>query len=74
MLASFGLIIPAIYRIGNGAGVGASRHVSLEIAMILFLVYVGSLVFTLVTNKAVVGKAGVQAEKEETGVPERGGL
>jgi Ca2+:H+ antiporter len=69
VLASFGLIIPATYRIGNGAGVGASRHVSLEIAVILFLVYVGSLVFTLVTNKAVVGKAGVQAEKEATGVP-----
>ena len=47
----------------------ASRHVSLEIAVILFLVYLGSLVFTLVTNKAVVGKSGVQAEKEETGVP-----
>ena len=51
------------------AGVGASRHVSLEIAVILFLVYVGSLVFTLVTNKPVVGKPGVQAEKEASGVP-----
>jgi Ca2+:H+ antiporter len=69
VLASFGLIIPAIYRIGNAAGAGASRHVSLEIAVILFLVYVGSLVFTLVTDKAVVGKPGVQAEKEASGVP-----
>ena len=71
VLAAFGLIIPAIYRHGNGPwiGAGASRHVSLEIAVILFIVYLGSLVYTLVTNKAVVGKAGVKAEKEETGVP-----
>ena len=47
----------------------ASRHVSLEIAVILFLVYLGSLVFTLVTDKAVVGKAGVKAEKEAAGEP-----
>jgi Ca2+:H+ antiporter len=69
VLASFGLIIPATYRIVPVPGGDASRHVSLEIAVILFLVYLGSLVFTLVTNKAVVGKAGVQAEKVETGVP-----
>jgi Ca2+:H+ antiporter len=69
VLAAFGLIIPAIYRFGARAGGEASRHVSLEIAVILFLVYVGSLIFTLVTNKPVMGKSGVQAEKEATGVP-----
>ncbi len=69
VLASFGLIIPAIYRVGTGDGGDRGRHVSLEIAVILFLVYLGSLVFTLVTEKAVVGKSGVKAEKEETGVP-----
>jgi Ca2+:H+ antiporter len=69
VLAAFGLIVPAIYRIGAGDGGAAGRHVSLEIAVILFIVYLGSLVFTLVTDKAVVGKSGVKAEKEETGVP-----
>jgi Ca2+:H+ antiporter len=63
------LIIPAIYRMGNGAPGGPSRHVSFEIAVILFLVYVASLVFTLITARPVVGKAGVKAEKEETGCP-----
>jgi Ca2+:H+ antiporter len=69
VLASFGLIIPAIYRMGPAPGGDPSRHVSLEIAVVLFLVYVGSLVFTVITEKAVVGKAGVKAEKEEKGVP-----
>jgi Ca2+:H+ antiporter len=68
VLASFGLIIPAIYRMTPVAGADPSRHVSREIAVILFLVYVGSVVFTLITNKPVVGKAGVKAEKEEKGV------
>ena len=68
VLASFGLIIPAIYRMSPVAGADPSRHVSREIAVILFLVYIGSVVFTLITNKPVVGKAGVKAEKEEKGV------
>ncbi len=69
VLAAFGLIVPAIYRISPiGADVGG-RHVSLEIAVILFLVYLASLVFTLVTHKAVLGKAGVKAEKKECGQP-----
>jgi Ca2+:H+ antiporter len=67
VLAAFGLIIPAIYRHGPLADPGPSRHVSLEISVILFLVYLGSLIFTLVTHKAVVGKPGVKAEKEEKG-------
>jgi len=45
------------------------RHVSLDIAVVLFLVYLASLVFTLVTHKAVLGKAGVEAEKKEAGEP-----
>ena len=67
ILASFGLIIPAIYRNSKFAQAEPSREVSLEISAILFLVYLASLVFTLVTSKAVVGQAGVQAEKEEAG-------
>ncbi len=69
VLASFGLIIPAIYRMSPAGEAMRSRHVSLEISAILFLVYLGSLVFTLVTDRPVVGKSGVQAEKEQKGVP-----
>jgi Ca2+:H+ antiporter len=68
VLAAFGLIIPAIYRMSPAAGEDTSRHVSLEIAVILFVVYLGSLVFTL-TQKAVMGTAGVKAEKIEAGEP-----
>jgi Ca2+:H+ antiporter len=68
VLAAFGLIIPAIYRMSPTAGEDASRNVSLEIAVILFVVYLGSLVFTL-TQKAVMGTAGVKAEKIEAGEP-----
>ena len=63
VLASFGLIIPAIYRISTGGGATPSRHVSLEIAVILFLVYLGSLVFTLVTHKAGRGQGGRQGRE-----------
>ena len=68
VLAAFGLIIPAIYRMSPAAGEDTSRHVSLEIAVILFVVYLGSLVFTL-TQKAVMGTSGVKAEKIEAGEP-----
>ncbi len=67
VLAAFGLIVPAIYGITPTGVDNPARHISLEIAIILFLVYLSSLVFTLVTHKAVVGKAGVKAEKEECG-------
>ena len=64
-LASFGLIIPAIYRNSKFSQDLSSREVSLEISVILFLVYLASLVFTLLTSKPLVGTAGVIAEKEE---------
>jgi Ca2+:H+ antiporter len=68
ILASIGLIIPALYRSGPAAGgPAASRHVSLEIAVILFIVYLASLVFTLVTSRPVVGTPGIEEEKKEAG-------
>ncbi len=68
-LASFGLIIPAIYRNSKLAVAETSREVSMEISVILFLVYLASLVFTMVTSKPLVGQAGVKAEKEECNAP-----
>jgi Ca2+:H+ antiporter len=70
ILACIGLIIPSLYRSGPmAADPAASKHVSLEIAVVLFIVYLGSLVFTLAVNKPVVGKAGVAAEMKEAGAP-----
>jgi Ca2+:H+ antiporter len=71
-LASFGLIIPAIYRLSPRPENDPGPEVSLEISAILFLVYLASLFFTLVTSKAVVGQAGVKAEKEEAGTGHQG--
>jgi Ca2+:H+ antiporter len=63
LLASFGLIIPAIFRFG----VASEREISLQIAVILFLVYVGSLAYTVVTSKAALGKDAVKAALKEKG-------
>ncbi len=63
-LASFGLIIPAVTRFSASA----SRTISLEVAGLLFLVYLANLVAIFVTSKPVIGKEGVKAnlkEKEE---------
>ncbi len=51
-LASFGLIIPAATRISAAA----SRTISREVAGLLFLVYLASLVAIFVTQKSVIGK------------------
>jgi Ca2+:H+ antiporter len=66
ILASFGLVIPAFYRMGPG-GIGAGHHISMEISVILFIVYAASLVYTLVTDRPVVGKSGVKSEKKDAG-------
>jgi Ca2+:H+ antiporter len=67
ILASFGLVIPAMYVLGPMHGNGPGRQISMEIALILFIVYVASLIYTLVTNRPVVGTSGVKAEKRDAG-------
>jgi Ca2+:H+ antiporter len=62
-LASFGLIIPAATQFN----LQASREISLEIAVVLFLVYLASLVAILLTRKPVLGKEGVKASLQEKG-------
>ncbi|MBV8129635.1 MAG: calcium/proton exchanger, partial [Planctomycetaceae bacterium] len=54
-LASFGLIVPAATRFSASA----SRTISLDVAALLFLVYLASLVAIFVTRKPVIGKEGV---------------
>jgi Ca2+:H+ antiporter len=63
-LASFGLIIPAVFLFSAAS----EREISLEISVILFLVYLASLAYTVVTSKAALGKDAVKAELKERGL------
>ena len=60
-LATFGLIIPAATRFSASA----SHSISLEVAAVLFLVYLASLVAIFVNRKPVLGKEGVKANLKE---------
>ena len=63
-LASFGLIIPAVTQFSASA----SRSISRESAVVLFVVYLAYLVAVFVNQKPLIGKEGVKAnlkEKEE---------
>ncbi len=61
ILASFGLIVPAVTRYSASA----SRSISRECAVVLFLVYLASLVAIFVNQRAVLGKEAVRANLEE---------
>lgn len=65
MLAAFGLLIPAVFQHNAATDVEISR----EIAVVLFLLYLASLVYTLATNRPVVGKDAVKANLRETPKP-----
>ena len=52
MLASFGLIIPAVSRF-NASAAGA---ISREFAVVLFLIYLAGLVAILVNQKSLMGR------------------
>ena len=60
-LASFGLIIPAATQFSASA----SQSISREVAVVLFLVYLASLVAIFVNRKPVIGKEGVKANLKE---------
>jgi Ca2+:H+ antiporter len=60
-LASFGLIVPAVTQYS----ISASQSISRETAVVLFLVYLGSLVAIFAHRKPVIGKEAVKANLEE---------
>ncbi|MGP0064583.1 MAG: calcium/proton exchanger [Isosphaeraceae bacterium] len=63
-LASFGLIIPAVTQFSASA----TRSISRQSAVVLFLVYLAYLVAIVLDQKSLIGKEGVKAtlkEKEE---------
>jgi Ca2+:H+ antiporter len=66
LLAAVSLIMPAAYH--YLAGPAAAAHegdISMEISIILLLVYAASLVFTLITHKALFGSEGGEAHGGE---------
>jgi Ca2+:H+ antiporter len=60
-VASFGLIIPAVTQFSASA----SRSISRETAVVLFLVYLASLVAIFVNRKPLIGKEGVKASLKD---------
>jgi Ca2+:H+ antiporter len=59
LLSSIGLIVPAVFhRLALRAGAGVELKLDTEIAVVLFLTYCASLVFTLRTHRDLYGVAG----------------
>lgn len=69
MLAAIGLIIPSVFQFSNNEEVA----LSLEIAVVLIVLYVLCMVFTLVTHKHLFAEAET-LEEEERDDPARGRL
>ena len=67
-VAAIGLLIPALFHFASGK----EREVSTEIAIVLFVAYLLSLVFTLKTHRQLIettsGESGVTEEEEEAGL------
>jgi Ca2+:H+ antiporter len=65
VLGTVGLVVPAIFHlVAKGNVAAAERELSLEIAGVLFVTYILSLIFTLKTHKHLyIGELGAQEEK-----------
>jgi Ca2+:H+ antiporter len=69
MLAMFGLIVPAVFNFSAAS----ERELSLEVSIVLFVVYLASVVYTLVSGKPAAAteparpKDEASAETEEPG-------
>jgi Ca2+:H+ antiporter len=66
LLTATGLIVPAVFHFSSA---NLTREISLEISIVLFLVYLASVVYTLVTSKPPMGKEAAKAEIEKSPKP-----
>lgn len=66
MLATFGLIIPAVFHFSGPAGQILDQELSLEISVILLLSYFASMVYTLFTHRPI-GMAAVDTALRDEG-------
>jgi Ca2+:H+ antiporter len=69
-LASIGLVVPALSQISSKA----EEELSFEISLVLFLLYLMSLVFTLVTHKQLFASPVEDEEENNEHQPSRKGL
>jgi Ca2+:H+ antiporter len=70
LLSASGLIVPAVFHFSSAR---ITREISVEISIVLFVVYLASLVYTLVTSKPAMGKEAVKAETGTRPEPEESG-
>jgi Ca2+:H+ antiporter len=65
MLSAIGLVVPAIFHgVAGAAGAGVEKDLSLEIAIVLAVTYVLSLIFTLRTHRHLyVSEADVESDE-----------
>ncbi|MBI3796672.1 MAG: calcium/proton exchanger [Deltaproteobacteria bacterium] len=63
MLATFGLIIPAVFHFSGKS----DQELSLEISVILLLAYLASMAYTLFSHRPTVGKPAVEMALKEKG-------
>lgn len=63
MLATFGLIIPAVFNFNEDV----NEEISLEISVVLLLLYFASMAYTMTTKQPAVGKPAVEAAMKEKG-------
>lgn len=66
MLATFGLIVPAVFNFSGSV----NEEISVEISLVLLLVYIASIVYTILTSRPTVGKQAVERELKDKGLPE----
>ena len=66
MLATFGLIVPAVFNFSGSV----NEEISVEISMVLLLVYIASIVYTILTSRPTVGKQAVERVLKDKGLPE----
>jgi Ca2+:H+ antiporter len=59
LLSVIGLVVPAVFhRVARGAGGGEELKLDTEIAVVLFVTYCASLIFTLRTHRSLYGVTG----------------
>ncbi len=66
ILAVIALMIPALFHYtSHAAGVAVERHLSLEIAIVLLLIYLVSLIFSLRTHKQLFSSSASDLDETE---------
>jgi Ca2+:H+ antiporter len=68
-VAAFGLIVPAVFYFTSAS---TTRAISLEIAGVLFVIYLANLIYTVVTHAPATGKVAAEVATGEK--PEPAGL